>query len=626
MAKGAFYLPASLYPPLNQIEGGLEDTGVRRMARKADKGRGEKPRKFGSLADLQKLIGGDPDQVRQDRDRAPADADPPAGSPDRSDQDPDCVAVRIASRPAASGVMAEGPDCYRDEDSDELRVLRSLRVRTQFPEDVQQEMRGLPDDPDPSDFGGRLDLRKAVIFTIDGKDARDFDDAISMDVLPGGNLRLGVHIADVGHYVREGTKLDDEALARATSIYLPDQVIPMLPEKLSNHLCSLVPRRDRLAYSVIMEFTGEGARVSTEVRKSVIHSKHRCTYQGVQELFDGEDTEEARRLASIREPLELLKTWTQRQQVLQTQREALRMQSIERKFQFNAAGEVTAIVDAPYYFSQGLIEQTALAANQAVGDRFRERGLPTIYRVHPEKDEEEVEAILASLREARIKVPTKPTLTGRDIGMMIRSARSKENADALIGRIMGLVESAEYEVGDREHIVAHFGLATESYLHFTSPIRRYSDLIVHRWLHAIEGDDAESAEKELKDKEMIAELKSTANQCSFQQNLAVQAERDIKDLKVCQFMDNHKDEPHEGKILRVSRYGVDVHLTQLNVRVFLPTRTLDGRPTVTGDTLTVTSRRGVLTFSAGSMIRVEVDDIDWERLQVNIRLAEGRKR
>jgi ribonuclease R len=597
------------------------------MARKSKKGPGGKPQQFGSLADLQKLIGGDPDQVEEDRTQAKAEAARAALVPDSAEVDSGGVASRIASRPAAFGVMAEGPPCYRDEDSDELRVLQSLRVRTRFPEDVLAEVDGLSEEPDPTDFTDRVDLRDELIFTIDGKDAKDYDDAIGMVELPDGNLRLGVHIADVGHYVRTGTKLDDEALARATSIYLPDQVIPMLPEKLSNHLCSLVPRRDRLAYSVIMDFSPEGKRLSVLVYKSVINSKVRCTYQGVQELFDGLDTAEARRVSSLRGPLELLRVWTIKQQQIQAQREALRMTSVEQKFQFNEAGEVTAIVDAPHYFSQGLIEQTALAANQTIGDRFRLRGLPTIYRVHPEKDPEEVEQIVEELQKAKIKVPRhRARLTGRDIGMMIRSARSKQNAEALIGRIMGLVESAEYEVGDRENIVAHFGLATESYLHFTSPIRRYSDLIVHRWLHAIEGDDAAASEKVLKNKEMIAELKDTANQCSFQQNLAVQAERDVKDLKVCQFMDHHKNEPHEGKIVRVSRYGADVHLLELNVRVFLPSRTMDGRPTVTGDTLTIATRRGTLSFSVGSTVRVEVDDIDWEKLQVNIKLAEGRKK
>ena len=595
------------------------------MAKKPRKKPAQKSQQFGSLADLQKLIGGEPEAVHRES-RAESGASDPAPKAFHAGADRGGIARRIDSRPAASGIMAEGPSCYRDEDSDEIRVLRSLRVRTQFPQDVLDEVGALPNDPVAADFEGRLDLRGELIFTIDGKDAKDYDDAISMEPLEGGNVRLGVHIADVGHYVREGTKLDDEALARATSIYLPDQVIPMLPEKLSNHLCSLVPRRDRLAYSVIMDFSPEGKRLATVIRKSVINSKHRCTYQQVQELLDGEDNEDTRRIEPLRETLENLKTWTRKQQQIQTQRESLRMQSVEKKFQFNEAGEVIAIVDAPNYFSQGLIEQTALAANQAIGDRFRERGLPTIYRVHPEKDPDEVAEIVESLQKAKIKVPGKHRLTGRDISMMIRSARTKQNSDALIARIMGLVESAEYEVGDREHIVAHFGLATESYLHFTSPIRRYSDLIVHRWLHAVEGDDSEAAEKELRDEEMVGELKDTANQCSFQQNLAIQTERDIKDLKVCQYMDNHKDEVHEGKILRVSRYGLDVHLSQLNVRVFLPSRTMEGRPTVQDDTLTIASRRGTLSFSEGSTIRVQVDDIDWEKLQVNIKLAEGRKR
>ena len=267
--------------------------------------------------------------------------------------------------------------------------------------------------------------------------------------------RLGAHIADVSHYVRPETALDGEALARATSVYLPDQVIPMLPEELSNHLCSLVEGRDRLAYSVLMRFDAKGVRTGYEVAKSVIHSKKRNTYRAVQELLDGEAIDAAREIAHLEEPLRLFARWTRQQQAARDAKGSLRMQSREAKMLFDQDHEVERIVDAPRYFSQTLIEETALAANQAVGDLFRKRGLPTIYRVHPEKSLEEIEAVAKMLAEHGIRVPDKERLTGRDIGRLIRLARRRTNAEALIQRIMGLVERAIYEVRDHEDVAKH---------------------------------------------------------------------------------------------------------------------------------------------------------------------------
>lgn len=535
--------------------------------------------------------------------------------------DPDAnIRARIGRRPAADGPMDVGPPCYRDPESDELELLRSFRLRTTFPGDVLEETAALPDDPDASEIASRLDLRDKTIFTIDGPDARDYDDAISIVDLEGGAVELGVHIADVGHYVRPGTMLDEEALARATSVYLPDQVLPMLPEELSNGLCSLVEGRPRLAYSVLMTFDAQGERTAARVAKSVIYSAKRCTYQAVQEVLDRADTEAAKDLEFLRDDLERFATWTRRQQAIRDAKGSLRIQSTERKFQFDEEGEVKAIVDAPRYFSQTLIEETALAANQAVGDLFRKRGLPTLYRVHPEKDPDEIEAVSANLAKYGIRVPKKDRLTGRDIGRMIRQARRKPNAEALIGRIMSLVERAVYEVKDHKDVATHFGLAREAYLHFTSPIRRYPDLIVHRWLHAIEGDDSEQAEQDLKSEAMLEDLNDMAMHCSLQAEVAEMTEYAVKDLKVCQYMEPHIGKKLDAKVVRVNRGGMEVHLTDFNVTGFLPSRSMGDRPQVEGSTLTIRVGRRTLSFSEGHPVHVRVKDVDFLKLQVMLEL------
>jgi ribonuclease R len=529
---------------------------------------------------------------------------------------------RIDRRPAAFGPMEHGPAVYRDEASEEMQVVASFRLRTVFPKDVKREVSSLANDPDPADYAGRMDLRDRVIYTIDGEDAKDYDDAISISELADGDVEVGVHIADVAHYVRPGTALDDEALARGTSVYLADQVIPMLPEELSNHLCSLVGERDRLAYSVFMVFDAKGARKSARVGKSVIRSVRRNTYREVQELLDGVDNDATRTMKArgLGESLELFRKWTVKQQGIRDAKGSMRMASVEKKFLFDERHEVKQIVDAPRYFSMTLIEETALAANQAVGDLFKDKGLPAIYRVHPEKDPEEIEGVAAQLEEHGIRVPKKDRLTGRDIARLITQARKKPNAEALIQRIMGLIERAVYEVHDHEDEATHFGLARKSYLHFTSPIRRYPDLMVHRWLWAVESRPDEAA-RELNSADLIDDLNDTAYHCSLQSELAEMAEHAMFDLKVCQYMEPHIGEKLRASVLRVMPPGMEVKLLDYNITGFLPSRAIGDKVEVKGPTLMIKAGRKSLSFTEGHPISVRLKDVDFVRLQVLLELA-----
>ena len=599
--------------------------------------KGDKDGGFKSFKDLLKARDGTPDEPGEPEQQTPDDGgwslemadDVPEGV-DGSELDeedlpgqggPDHPArERIEKRPRAFGPMDHGPPVYRDVESEEMELLASFRVRTIFPDDVKAEMRSLPDEPDQADYEGRVDLRGETIFTIDGDDAKDYDDAIGIRRLPDGGTELSVHIADVSHYVRPDTALDDEALARGTSVYLADQVVPMLPEELSNGLCSLVPHRDRLAYSVIMSFGRDGERVAARVHKSVIKSVHRNTYRIVQELLDGKQTDETEEIRHLEPDLRLFKEWTTKQQAIRDAKGSLRIQSTERKFVFDEKHEVSGVVDAPRYFSQTLIEETALAANQAVGDLFRERGLPTIYRVHPEKDPEEVESVSKMLEKHGIRVPKKERLTGRDIGRLIRAARRRPNAEALIMRIMGLVERAFYEVKDHEDVAEHWGLARRAYLHFTSPIRRYPDLVVHRWLHAVETRGEEAAET-LSSEDFVHDLNDIALHASHQANVAEMTEQAVGDLKTCQYMDPHIGEKLDAKVLRVSRGGLEVHLTAFNVRGFLPARSMGDRPKVDGSTLTVQVGKRALSFTEGYPIAVLLKDVDFIRLQILLELV-----
>jgi len=595
------------------------------MAKKKDEPPAPKPDgpPLKSFQDLLRSRGGTP---REEKERAPAviyAGDLAARAETIGENALDQTArERIARRPNAFGSMEHGPAPYHDTDSEEMQLLASFRTRTVFPSDVTSQVVRLPRDPDPADYAGRWDLRQSIIYTIDGEDAKDYDDAISIDERADGTVEIGVHIADVSHYVRPGTVLDDEALARGTSVYLPDQVVPMLPEGLSNHLCSLVGERDRLAFSVLMVFDAKGQRLGYKVGKSVIRSVRRNTYREVQGLLDGDDTPAVREMKArgLDPSLRAFQRWTVKQQALRDAAGSLRMPGAEKKFVFDERHEVVKIVDAPRYFSMTLIEETALAANQAVGDFFHERGLPTIYRVHPEKDPEEIEQVAKSLEEHGIRLPKKDRITGRDIARLIMLARKKANAEALIQRIMGLIERAVYEVHDHEDVATHFGLARKAYLHFTSPIRRYPDLMVHRWLDTILSG-GQDASKELKTEDYLADLNDIASHCSMQADIAEMAETAVDDLKICQYLEPHIGEKLRASVLRVSPPGIEVKLLDFNVTGFLPSRTIGDKVEIKGPTMQIKANKRAFSFTEGHPIAVRIKDVDFLKLQVLLELA-----
>jgi ribonuclease R len=581
------------------------------------------PGRFKSFKDLKHQTTGEPVKPAEPEIRLEGSLEQRAKqAAERAETGDATTRERIDRRPHAFGPMEHGPAPYKDEGSEEMQILASFRVRTVFPKDVLKEVAALPRDPDPKEYGGRADLRSKIVYTIDGEDAKDFDDAISIEELGGGDVEVGVHIADVAHYVRPGTALDDEALARATSVYVADQVIPMLPEGLSNHLCSLVGERDRFAYSVFMVFDQKGARKSARVTKSVIKSVRRNTYREVQELLDGVDNAATRQMKErgMGPSLLLFQKWTVRQQQIRDAKGSMRMASVEKKFVFDAQHEPIAVVDAPRYFSMSLIEETALAANQAVGDLFKDKGLPAIYRVHPEKDQDEIDAVAKGLEEHGIRVPKKERLTGRDIARLIAQARKKPNAEALIQRIMGLIERAVYEVHDHEDVAGHFGLARKAYLHFTSPIRRYPDLIVHRWLWAVESRP-DAAARELRALDIVEDLNATAYHCSLQSELAEMTEQSMFDLKVCQYVYPKIGQKLRAQVVRVSPPGIEVKLLDLNISGFLPSRSIGERVEIKGPTMTIKAGRKALSFTEGHPISVRVKDVDFVRLQVMLELA-----
>ena len=523
----------------------------------------------------------------------------------------DAVRRRIDTRPYAFGAMPTGPDTYRDPESDELSLLWSFRMRTSWPDDVLQELENL----EPSGDDDRVDLTALPTCTIDGPRARDFDDAVSSRPLPGGEHELGVHIADVSAFVRAGTALDDEALARATSVYLEDQVVPMLPELLSNDLCSLRPHELRRCFSVICVFDAEGHRRSARFARSWIRSRARLEYGEVQSFLDARAPAGTASVPSeLFETLRGLARFTQQQQRLRDARGSLRMQSEERVFTFGAEGRPLEVRTEPRYFAHALVEECALAANQAVGDELRRAGVPGLYRHHPQKDPEEIRAIARHLEEHGLTIHDPERVTGREIGELVRLARRRPNAESLIARIMGLVETAEYRGFARDEEARHFGLARRSYLHFTSPIRRYPDLVVHRWLARVLAAERAGERTSFAAGE-FAELCEIAAHCSLRSRLADQAERAIFDLFGCEVLQAHVGAERQVRILRVSPYGLDVRTSHEGVDAHVPIRVLGRRQSIEGPTLLVHSGGRLRRFTEGQTLRARILAVDFQALQ-----------
>lgn len=434
-----------------------------------------------------------------------------------------------------------------DARAEMMAVARRFGLSEAFPDAAEKEASEIPSTIPKKEIAKRLDLRKLECFTIDPVDAKDFDDAVSLQILDDGNYELGVHIADVGYYVRPGSAIDKEAKTRATSVYLVNHVIPMLPERLSNHMCSLKEGVDRLAYSAIMQLTPRGKLLHAEFHKSVIKSNKRFTYQEVQEIVD-----------SGKGPhLDTLKTMDAFARTLTKKRireGGIDFDSQEADFFFDEGGNVVDMKPKTRLQSMRMIEEFMLMANRAVAESISKMGkaLPFMYRVHDLPDAEKVKELMDFISHLGIRVELNP--------------RSSKSFQALLEHVAGSPE--EPVVNDvtirsmakavySEKNIGHFGLGFSHYTHFTSPIRRYPDLIVHRLLlDYVEGKAPAYADRERK------ELKELALHCSARERLAVDAERESVKVKQIEFMEKHVGDEFDAIIDGVTNYGIYVETIQ----------------------------------------------------------------
>lgn len=501
---------------------------------------------------------------------------------------------------------------------DVLEVLESMDIVSEFPEDVIAEANAIPDAPTEKDLIGRVDLRQEVTFTIDGADAKDLDDAVHIKLLDNGHFELGVHIADVSYYVTEGSALNREALSRGTSVYVTDRVVPMLPERLSNGICSLNPNLDRLTQSCIMEIDQNGKVVNHQITQSVINTTYRMTYTAVNDIIAG-DEEICSEYESIVPSVQHMVTLHHTLEAMRTRRGALNFDTSEAKIMVNDKGMPVDIVIRNRGIAERMIESFMLAANETVAEHYARLKLPFIYRIHEEPKAEKLQKFIdyASIFGVHIQ-GTATKITQSALQDFMKKVQGQPGSEVLSMMLLRSMQQARYS----EHNHGHYGLAAEYYTHFTSPIRRYPDLLVHRMIRDY-GDKAMDKADHFAN--LIPEI---ATQTSSLERRAIDAERIVEAMKKAEYMEEYVGEEFEGVVASVVKFGMFVELPN-TIEGLIHVTTLPEYYHFNERTLTLQGEKSGKVFRVGQQIKVklirsdkETGDIDFDYLPSDFDIVE----
>lgn len=469
------------------------------------------------------------------------------------------VVVKITKFPqgnkSAEGEITEIIGGINEAGVDMLSLIKEYNLPYEFPDDVILEAKKVENKITKKDLQNRLDLRSKNIFTIDGEDAKDLDDAIYVTKLENENYELGVSIADVSHYVAENSKLDQEAIIRGTSIYMLDRVIPMLPKELSNGICSLNVNEDRLCLSVISEITPDGEIVSSDIRKAVINVKERMSYADVQKILDGKNKKVLKRYEKYIEDFKLMKELAK---ILKQKREgagSLDLDIPESKVILDKNGFAIDIEKYKIYFANEIIEQFMLTANEIVAEKFYWLEAPFIYRVHEEPDTEKVNALNKFLFNFGYKIKSnKEKVYPKAFAEVLEKVKGREEEMVVSNLILRTLKVARYESENK----GHFGIASKYYCHFTSPIRRYPDLFIHRIISKYIDNSYILNEKNLeKYKEQATKYSQTSSE---REKIAQKVEREAIAIKKAEYMQNKIGKEYEGIVSGITAFGMFVEL------------------------------------------------------------------
>lgn len=506
-----------------------------------------------------------------------------------------------------------------DPGMDILSIVVSHGIPAKFPDEVMEEADQVPDKIDEKDIIGRKDLRNETIVTIDGEDAKDLDDAVTVKHLDNGNYFLGVHIADVSSYVKEGSLLDQEAYERGTSVYLTDRVIPMIPHRLSNGICSLNPKVPRLTLSCEMEIDANGTVVAHDIFPSVIQTAARMTYTAVNKILEEEDPavmEEYRELVPMFQNMLALHEILEKMRI---RRGVIAFEDREAKILVNEAGQPTAIQLRRRGVGERLIESFMLAANETVAKHFALKKLPFIYRIHEQPKEEKIQRFFDFVSALGLLVKgTKDSITPKELQRVIAEAEGKPEAAVINTMLLRSMQQARYA----EENAGHYGLAAEYYTHFTSPIRRYPDLTVHRLIRSYEADTSENMQKK-----WAESLPDTAKQASRMERRAVETEREVDAMKKAEFMADKVGEEFEGIISSVTKFGFFVELPNTVEGLIHVNDLKQDYFHFLENQLALVGEHTRITFKIGQQVKIRVTKAEPETREIDFELiTDGQER
>lgn len=507
-------------------------------------------------------------------------------------------------------VIGQSGERYVEIDS----IVRAHGLKEEFPRKVVEQIENIPESVSELEIKGRKDFRDEQIYTIDGDDSKDFDDAVGVEVLENGNYRLGVHIADVTHYVTENSPLDKEAISRATSVYMVDKVIPMLPKKLSNGICSLNPDVDRLTLSCIMEINPNNGKVEKhEIVKSVIKSKARMTYTEISNLLENDDSEMLEKYADF---IENLKNAEELANILSKKRKkrgSIDFDFPESKIKLDNTGYPIKIEEYERRVSNRMIEEFMLLANETVAEHYFWLKSPFVYRVHENPEEEKVERLRNFISEYGYKMnKSRDGIKPMDLQKILDSIDDREAKQAIGTIMLRTLRQARYT----PECLGHFGLAAEYYTHFTSPIRRYPDLQIHRIIK--EHIDGKFNDKREKHYEEI--LEGVSNQSSTQEREAELAEREVDDYYKAVYMSNYIGEEFEGHISGITSFGAFVELPN-GVEGLVRIQDLPDYFNYFENSMTLVGENSHAVLKLGRKLKVKVVNVDIPTREIDFELV-----
>ncbi|MBM4339898.1 MAG: ribonuclease R [Deltaproteobacteria bacterium] len=492
-------------------------------------------------------------------------------------------------------------------------IIHKYDLPQRFSPSALKEAKALAADPSPQEYKNRVDLRDTPTFTIDGEKARDFDDAVSIEEEHDGGIKLYVSISDVSHYVKQGTSLDEEAYLRGTSIYFPDRAIPMFPPELSNEICCLHPRVDRLTLTVELKFDANGEARGYRFYPSIIHSSERLTYTIVKRILLDEDEELRERYQLLLPSLKRMAFLAQRLRQKRMERGTLDFDLPEPEVILDLQGETEEIIRSERNLAHQMIEEFMIAANEAVARFIEERNIPSIYRIHEPPSPEAIGKFQGFVSHLGYMMRKDPDHSPKELQRILTEAKGRPEEHVINHILLRSMKWAKYSSKNQ----GHFGLASEAYTHFTSPIRRYPDLMVHRLLKKVLANQETGVSEE--------ELARKADHLSQRERVAMEAEREILDRYRVRFMKDKIGEEFSGVVSSVMPFGFFVELKDIFVEGLVRLTSLhDDYYHYHEDRYCLMGERTHKRFRVGDPVSVRVERVDLERRHIDFGLISNR--